>query len=85
MRLRGQAAWNRSTRRAGDRGGACAGKCRWVRIFMITAGSTIAAMIFTVCAVFDIEIEYALEQAGPAHAPARRAGLGVVIASPHGR
>ena len=40
-----QAAWNRSTRRAGDLGGARAGKCRWVRIFVITAGSTIAAMI----------------------------------------
>ena len=41
-----QAAWNRSTRRAGDRGRARAGRCRWVRILVITAGSTIAAMIF---------------------------------------
>ena len=40
-----QAAWNRSSRRAGDLGGARAGKCRWVRIWAITAGSTIAAMI----------------------------------------
>src|SRR4051794_31901024 len=42
----GQAAWNRSTRRTADLGGARAGKCRWVRILVITAGSTIAAMIF---------------------------------------
>ena len=33
-------------RLAGDLGGARAGRCRWVRIFVITAGSTIAAMIF---------------------------------------
>ena len=41
-----QAAWNRSTRRPGDLGGARAGRCRWVRILVITTGSTIAAMIF---------------------------------------
>ena len=41
-----QAACNRSTRRAAERGDARAGKCRWVTILVITAGSTIAAMIF---------------------------------------
>ena len=37
----------------------------------------------TVWAVFDVDIEYALEQAGPAHACRRQGGwtLGVVIAS----
>ena len=36
----------------------------------------------TVCAVFDIDIEHALEQAGPAHACRGQGGwaLGVVIA-----
>ena len=46
LRVCDQAAWNRSTRNAGDRGGARAGRCRWVRIFVISAGATIAAMIF---------------------------------------
>jgi len=38
-----QAAWNRSSRRAGAR----VGKPRWARIRTITGGSSMAAMIFT--------------------------------------
>ena len=41
-----QIVWNRSTRRAGARGGARVGKPRWLRILMITGGSSMAAMIF---------------------------------------
>src|SRR5215475_5543908 len=41
-----QIVWNRSTRRAGARGGAWFGRPRWVRILSITGGSSIAAMIF---------------------------------------
>ena len=44
--VKGQAAWNRSTRRAGERGGARVGKPKWARILTITGGSSIAAMIF---------------------------------------
>ena len=40
-----QAAWNRASGRAGERGGALAGKPRGVRILTITAGSSMAAMI----------------------------------------
>src|SRR5215510_7003947 len=54
-----QIVWNRSTRRAGARGGAWFGRPRWVRILSITGGSSIAAMIFkcavTIWAVLDIE------------------------------
>ncbi len=41
------AACNRSTRRAGARGGGCAANPRCVRIRSITAGSSIAAMTFS--------------------------------------
>jgi hypothetical protein len=41
-----QAIWNRSNDRAGDRGGARAGKPRWMRILAITEGCSMAAMIF---------------------------------------
>jgi hypothetical protein len=41
-----QIIWNRSTRRAGARGGARVGRPRWLRILMITGGSSMAAMIF---------------------------------------
>ena len=41
-----QIVWNRSTRRAGARGGARVGRPRWLRILMITGGSSMAAMIF---------------------------------------
>jgi hypothetical protein len=41
-----QIIWNRSTRRAGARGGARVGRPRWLRILIITGGSSIAAMIF---------------------------------------
>ena len=81
-----QAAWNRSTRRAGDLGGARAGRCRWVRIWVITTGSTIAAMIFRRPPQFaqcstSISNTRLSRQAKP-HAR-RRGGwaLGVVIAS----
>ena len=54
-----QIVWNRSTRRAGARGGARFGRPRWVRILSITGRSSIAAMIFkcavTIWAVLDIE------------------------------
>ena len=36
-----QIVWNRSTRRAGARGGAPVGRPRWLRILMITGGSSI--------------------------------------------
>ena len=42
----GQAAWNRGKGRAGERGAARAGKPRCARIWTITWGSTMAAMIF---------------------------------------
>src|SRR5262245_53887633 len=41
-----QIVWNRSTRRARERGGARVGRPRWLRILTITGGSSIAAMIF---------------------------------------
>jgi hypothetical protein len=44
--LGAQIVWNRSTRRAGERGGARVGRPRWLRILMITGGSSMAAMIF---------------------------------------
>ena len=41
-----QIVWNRSTRRAGARGGARVGRPRWLRILSITGGSSMAAIIF---------------------------------------
>ena len=41
-----QAIWTRSSDRADDRGGAPAGKPRWVRILAITEGCSMATMIF---------------------------------------
>src|SRR5262249_35089636 len=41
-----QIVWNRSTRRAGARGGPRVGRPRWLRIFTITGGSSMAAMVF---------------------------------------
>src|SRR5215468_9159861 len=41
-----QIVWNRSTRRAGARGGARVDRPRWLRILTITGGSSMAAMIF---------------------------------------
>jgi hypothetical protein len=40
-----QAIGNRSNERAGDRGGARAGKPRWARIFAMTGGCSMVAMI----------------------------------------
>jgi len=45
-RFGSQIVWNRSTRRAGARGGARVGRPRWARILTITGGSSMAAMIF---------------------------------------
>ena len=39
-----QIVWNRSTRRAGARGGARVGRPRWARILTITGGSSMAAL-----------------------------------------
>jgi hypothetical protein len=39
-----QIVWNRSTRRAGVRGGARVGRPRWLRILTITGGSSMAAL-----------------------------------------
>ena len=39
-----QIVWNRSNRRAGERGGARVGRPRWVRILTITGGSSMAAL-----------------------------------------
>ena len=36
-----QIGWNRSTRRAGARGGARVGRPKWVRILTITGGSSV--------------------------------------------
>src|ERR671914_452753 len=41
-----QVVWKRSNRCAGERGGARVGRPRWVRILIITGGSSIAVMIF---------------------------------------
>ena len=41
-----QIVWNRSTRRAGARGGVRVGRPKWLRILTITGGSSMAAMIF---------------------------------------
>jgi hypothetical protein len=39
-----QIVWNRSTRRAGARGGARVDKPRWLRILMITGGSSMPVL-----------------------------------------
>jgi hypothetical protein len=46
LRLAAKAAWMNACGRAGERGGGCADnpKCVWMR--SITAGSSIAALIF---------------------------------------
>ena len=46
LRVKDQAAWNRSTHRAGEHGGARSGRPRCVRILTTTAGSSMAEMIF---------------------------------------
>jgi hypothetical protein len=43
-----EAGWNRSKALPAARGGARAGKPRWVRILVITGGCSMAAMIFKV-------------------------------------
>jgi len=42
-----QTVWNRASGRAGERSGALAGSPRWVRIFTISAGCSMAAIIFS--------------------------------------
>ena len=76
-----QIVWNRSTRRAGARGGARVGRPRWLRILMITGGSSMAALrgqdgddlqgAAAVGAVFNVDVEDPFEQPGPAHARRR--------------
>src|SRR5262245_47416212 len=39
-----QMVWNKSTRRAGERGGAWVGRPRWLRILTITGGSSIPVL-----------------------------------------
>ena len=72
-----QIVWNRSTRRAGERGGARVGRPRWLRILSITGGSSIGGDDLqgaaAVRAVFDVDVEDPFEQSGPAHA--RRCAL----------
>ena len=74
-----QIVWNRSNRRAGERGGARVGRPRWLRILMITGGSSMAAlrrgsgqaMIFKAPPQFgqcSMYVEDPFEQPGPAHA-----------------
>ena len=67
-----QIVWNRSTRRAGARGGARVGRPRWLRILMITGGSSIGGDDLqgaaAVGAVFDVDVEDPFEQPGPTHA-----------------
>ena len=79
-----QAIWNRSNGRAGDRGGARADKPRCVRILAITMGSSIGGDELqgaaALRALLDVDLEYPLEQPGPAQAHRRhgRGRLGVV-------
>ena len=85
-----QIVWNRSTRRAGARGGARVGRPRWLRILMITGGSSMAALrrrlrtgddlqsAAAVGAVFHVDIEDPFEQPGPAHARRLSLDLGVI-------
>ena len=62
---RDQASWNRSKALAAARGGARAGKPRWVSILTMTGGSTMAAMILkeppAVGALLNIDLEYPFE------------------------
>src|ERR1700739_4251543 len=63
-----QTVWNRSKRCAGARGGARAGRPRWLRILTITGGSSMAALrrrlrtgddlqgAAAVRAVFDVDV-----------------------------
>src|SRR5262245_52985055 len=39
-----QIVWNRSTRRAGERGGARVGRPRWLRVLTITGGSSMPVL-----------------------------------------
>jgi len=45
--MRRQIVWNRSTRRAGVRGGAQVGRPRWLRILSITGGPSIPVLSLT--------------------------------------
>ena len=77
-----QIVWNRSTRRAGARGGARVGRPRWLRILTITGGSSIGGddlqSAAAVRAVFDVDVEDPFEQPGPTHARRFSLTLGVI-------
>ena len=83
-----QIVWNRSTRRAGARGGARVGRPRWLRILMITGGSSMSVRAegtgddlqsaAAVRAVFDVDVEDPFEQSGPTHARRLSLGRGVI-------
>ena len=64
-----QIVWNKSNRRAGERGGARVGRPRWARILTITGGSSMSVLsrvegagddlqaAAAVRAVFDVDVE----------------------------
>src|SRR5262245_12610923 len=82
-----QIVWNRSTRRAGARGGPRVGRPRWARILTITGGSSMPETCrrggdnlrgtAAVGTVFHVDVEDAFEQPGPADA--RRRALPVSV------
>ena len=71
-RVKHQAAWSRSTRSTGERGGARAGRPRCVRILTITAGifdrGDDLQTLATVRAMLDVDVKDLLEQTRPTHA-----------------
>lgn len=72
LNIRRQAAWKSASGRAGERGGALAGKPKCVSILTMTVGASMAAMILDFVAilraVFEVDVEHPLEQVRPAHA-----------------
>src|SRR5919106_4397952 len=85
-----QVVWKRSNRCAGERGGARVGRPRWVRILIITGGSSIAALrrrlrtgddlqgTAAVRALFDVDVEDPFEKPGPTHARRRTLRVRVI-------
>jgi hypothetical protein len=91
-----QALWSRSNDRVGDRGGAQAGKPRWVKILAITGGPSMPVLSLSKgqrgssrCrrysrTLLDVDIEHPFEQPGPAQAGWCR-GMGRVSVNRTGR